>query len=531
MKLGITGKLVLLLLATTILLVGAMVLATRWSFQKGFLDYLTEAELGRLDRTVSQLAMAYRKEGSWDFIRGSHRNWSQFLPYNEQGQPIMPAEAPNPNEAAQSFDTQTALTRPRRPPPGSGMRPLPPPRPGGSSGGPEVPQLFGNRPPPPPPNDRTGLSTRLRLLDKNRLHVIGPADTTGKALLRPIELDGKVIGYLSLTPQPVPASELDQSFRNEQLNAIYPIGIGALLLALLVGIPMGRHLLKPVKELAEGSHALAQGRFDTRLAAHSQDELGRLAHDFNALAKALERNELLRRQGMADISHELRTPLALLRGEIEAIQDGIRPLDSAQLAKLHDAVMQLSHLVDDLYDLALTDAGALSYRKEPVDLCELLQDAISTAEHSLSKKGLSIRADLPETLPLLGDHRRLRQVMDNLLKNSRRYTDSGGAIQVSAWRQGNQVSFKVEDTAPGVDAETLSRLFDRFYRGEASRNRASGGAGLGLSICRNIVEAHQGSISAQPSPLGGLQIIVTLPVDTSIPSLSGTSVPSCGVEG
>jgi two-component system sensor histidine kinase BaeS len=223
---------------------------------------------------------------------------------------------------------------------------------------------------------------------------------------------------------------------------------------------------------------------------------------------------------MADISHELRTPLALLRAEIEAMQDGIRASDEAQLNKLHHSVMQFSRLVDDLYDLALADAGALSYHKAPLNLAEVLIESAASAEHRISQKGLKLRLEIADRLPVFGDARRLRQVADNLLKNSRRYTDSGGEIRLSAWRAGRQVYFKIEDSAPGVAQETLARLFDRFYRAEESRSRAGGGAGLGLAICRNIVEAHQGSISAKVSPLGGLQIVVSLPMDKSISDLS-----------
>jgi two-component system sensor histidine kinase BaeS len=488
MKLGITGKMVLILLASSILLIAAMALAMNWSFQKGFIDYLTEAELSRLDETAEKLANAYRREGSWDFIRGRHHIWAIYLPHNASDNSIAPSASP------MSGDWQAGVARDTR------EWALP----GGVAGV-----------PPPPPNDRSGLSTRLRLLDAQRNNLIGPPDSSGRAFERAIELEGELIGWLSLTPQPLPSSGLEKSFRDEQLDALYPIALGALLLALLVGIPLGRYLLIPVKAVAKGANALAKGRFDTRLEPRSQDELGQLALDFNALAEALQRNELLRRQGMADISHELRTPLALLWGEIEAMQDGIRPTDPAQLGKLHESVLQFSRLVDDLYDLALTDAGALNYRKTSMNLADVLRDSAAAAEHRIAQQGLSLHSEIAKELPVLGDPRRLRQVVDNLLKNSRRYTDPGGEIRLSAWQTARRVWLKIEDSAPGVDGETLSRLFDRFYRAETSRARVSGGAGLGLAICSNIIQAHQGEILAKPSPLGGLQIVISLPMDES----------------
>jgi two-component system sensor histidine kinase BaeS len=500
MKVGITSKMVLVLLATSVLLVGAMAVAMSWSFQKGFRDYLTEAELGRLDQTTEDLANAYRREGSWDFIRGRHRVWASFLPLNDQGLPLMP-----------EVTSQTASTPPFDKFDNQNVTPQGVTTPDSVESRLPIGGQLGIQAPPLPPSDRSGLSTRLRLLDARKRNLIGPPDTTGNVVLRPIELDNELVGWLSLTPLPVPSSGLDRSFRDEQLNAIYPIAAGALLLALLIGIPIGRHLLKPTKDVARGAHILAQGRFDIRLKPRSSDELGQLALDFNALAEALQRNELLRRQGMADISHELRTPLALLRGEIEAMQDGVRPMDESGLGKLHDSIMQLSRLVDDLYDLTLTDAGALNYRKEQLNLAAVLHHSADMAEHRLAQSRLNLIREIPEQLTLFGDPRRLRQVADNLLKNSRRYTDPGGKIRLCAWQTKGNIHFKIEDSPPGVDEELLPHLFDRFYRTESSRNRAAGGAGLGLAICRNIVEAHQGEIRAEPSPLGGLQIVVSLP--------------------
>ena len=476
MRIGITGKMVLVLLATSLLLVGAMAAAINWSFQKGFLDYLSEIEMGRLDQTEIDLANIYRREGAWDFIASNHALWVTFLPIDSSQEPRLDNDSLRATGSA------------------------------------------GLRRPPVLPNDRTGLSTRLRLLDVNKNRLIGPPDTTGRVVLRPIELEGEIIGWLSLTPQTVPANSVDKSFRDEQLKTLYPITAGALLLALVVGVPLGRYLLRPVKAIARGAHKLTGGKFETRLDVRSRDELGQLSQDFNTLAETLQRNERLRRQGMADISHELRTPLALLRGEIEAMQDGIRPLNQAQLSKLLESNLQLSRLVDDLYDLALADAGALNYKKQSLNFAELLNNACSAAENPSMKQGLTLKQEIPVQIDLYGDSRRLRQVLDNLIKNSRLYTDAGGVIKLSAWQDNDQAFLRIEDTAPSVNEEVLARLFDRFYRAEGSRNRATGGAGLGLAICRNIIEAHQGSITARPSDMGGLCIDVQLPLSNDLTS-------------
>jgi two-component system sensor histidine kinase BaeS len=222
---------------------------------------------------------------------------------------------------------------------------------------------------------------------------------------------------------------------------------------------------------------------------------------------------------MADISHELRTPLAVLRAEIEAIQDGVRPCDGERIGSLHRSVLGMSHLVNDLYELALSDVGALTYHKTAVDLGALLEAALDDCAGACADTGLTLERAIGEGLRVFADPGRLRQVIDNLLSNARRYTDAGGSVLVRAQRAGDWVALDVLDSAPGVDAERLERLFDRFYRVEESRNRARGGAGLVLAICRTIVQAHGGRISASPSPRGGVWVAVRLPAGT--PDLSG----------
>lgn len=476
MKFNITGKLVAVLSLTSVLLVAAMATAIYWSFQKGFISYLTELELERLDQTVADLSATYRITGSWNFLRGNHEAWMEYLPIAKVA---LPPAKPSNRRATAARTRQQYL-------------------------------------PPLAPQDQTGLSTRLRLLDADKNNIIGPPSEGDNALLRPIQLDQNTVGWLSLSPLPVPESDLDRRFRDQQLQAIYPIAGSALLLALMIGIPLGRHLLKPVKAIADGAHALTKGNFDIRLEPQSRDELGRLVNDFNTLAKVLERNEQLRRQSMADVSHELRTPLSILRGDIEAIQDGVRPLDQQQMARLHNTVMVLSRLVNDLYDLALVDAGALTYQKSVIDLTEIIQEASDAAAGEFAKKQIMLATTVDEGLAIFGDERRIRQVFDNLLKNSLRYTDSGGECRLTTHRKRRRIYINVEDSAPSVSQDELPKLFDRFYRVEASRNRSRGGAGLGLAICKTIISAHEGEIVARASRLGGLRMYINLPAENPI---------------
>jgi two-component system sensor histidine kinase BaeS len=234
------------------------------------------------------------------------------------------------------------------------------------------------------------------------------------------------------------------------------------------------------------------------------------------LAERLQQNEASRKQWIADIAHELRTPLAILRGEIEALQDGINQPDASTLASLHQEVSHLQRLVSDLYDLSMSDSGALSYRKESLDLIAVLQETLALHSTSLDEQQLSVDVKGLNQQPVLiqGDSQRLQQLFKNLLENSLRYTDKPGQLHISTQLKAGWVDILFEDSSPGVPEDALPRLFERLYRVESSRNRATGGAGIGLSICRNIVEAHGGSISAAHSALGGLEIRVHLPLQS-----------------
>ena len=249
------------------------------------------------------------------------------------------------------------------------------------------------------------------------------------------------------------------------------------------------------------------------ITAGADDELGRLLDDVNHLAQVLERTEESRRDFMADISHELRTPLAVLRAELEAMQDGIRPLTPEGLQAVQGPVQQLGKLVEDLHELSMAQAE-VSYQHEPLDVGAVLVQALAGMASRLADAGLQLQRVLPASpLPVLGEARRLEQVFVNLLENAARYTDAGGQVRVAARTvSGRQVEVVVEDSAPGVPADKRARLFERFYRVDSSRARARGGSGLGLAICQHIVQAHRGTITADDSPLGGLRITVTLPL-------------------
>jgi len=367
--------------------------------------------------------------------------------------------------------------------------------------------------PPIASSDLTGVTQRMGLLDEQQQFVAGYREVNAGMPKHPVLLDSRTVGWLVLAPFEEGTEAADRRFQSRQQRSMALVAALALLMAAMLAWWLSRSLTRPVTRLARATHRLAAGHHDARVDLDRRDEIGVLADDFNRLAETLERNQTLRQEFLADVSHELRTPLAVLRGEVEALQDGVRPLTRDAIASLQSEVMQLEKLVSDLNELALSDVGALSYRMETLDLVDLARLVAAPHAGALRRLGLSLQLDLPDTaVPVQGDAGRLRQLLDNLLTNSGRYTEAPGQVVLSVSRHDDQAHLSVSDSAPGVPASELERLFDRLYRPDASRNRDSGGAGLGLAIARNIVQAHQGRIAATPSPLGGVCMAVTLPV-------------------
>lgn len=294
------------------------------------------------------------------------------------------------------------------------------------------------------------------------------------------------------------------------------IWIALLMIVLSAGLAglLAYTLGRPLKRITTAAKALAVGHYDSRLPVESNDELGQLALNFNDMAAAWEQSEQARRRWVADISHELRTPLAVLRGELEALLDGIRPLTKEAINSLFGDFMRLNRLTDDLYQLSLSDQGALSYRKVQLDPVALLKEDLTALNPEFQNKQMAIKwtNNLTDPISIYADPDRLSQLYRNLLTNSVNYTDSKGQLVITLSRESDKLVLNFSDSKPGVPEHELPKLFDRFYRVESSRNRYHGGAGLGLAICSNIVEAHNGTIQAQSSPLNGLSIRIELPI-------------------
>ncbi len=484
MRLSIRYKLLLVLLFTTALLVTIMLAFTNWSLQRGFTGFVEQTQQARLQNLISQLAEIHDEEDGWQQLASRPRRWARLV---LTGGDERYAEAHQPG--SMRFPLRSRLADP-------GTPRLWPPR---------LREDIGSRPP---------FAFRVMLFDADKSLIFGRPERVDEVTFHPIRHEDEVVGYLGLLPGPALSQAGEVRFLEHQRGAFILIGAVMLLLSALVALFLAGRLVQPLRAFTEGARQLAAGNYATRIPVRSGDELGQLAQDFNELAEALAQNESQRRQWVADISHELRTPLAVMRGELEALQDGVRPLNERAVASLHADVLRLTRLVDDLYELSRSDLGALDYHKVPTDPLGLLSDAVVGLQEAFRGKELELVYDdrTGAALQIQADPDRLSQLYRNLLGNSLHYTDAGGRVEVRAQREDDRLQIDFLDSAPGVAPEHLPRLFDRLYRVEPSRSREHGGAGLGLTICRNIAEAHGGSLSARPSPLGGLWIRLTLPV-------------------
>lgn len=456
-----------LLLATSLpvlVVLGLAAVFTYLDLQRGFAAYVAELEAARLDPAVQRLADIHRREGGFDALIADPRRWGQVLSREGPRPPGPPSAPAPPTETKRSIDPLE----------------LPP---------------------------------RVTLYDAARRPLHGRGEFAGDSVHRPIDVDGVRVGYLGVRPIADLERTLELDYLQDRRTSLLVILAAAMSLALALAYALTRGLAAPIVALADGARRLAAGDYDARIAPRSRDELGALAHDFNDLARTLRAAEESRRDWVADTSHELRTPVTVLRGEIEAMQDGVRPLDAAALASLHAEVVHLGQLVDDLALLARADRGDLDLAPAPLDLRALVSRTLDRHRPRLEAAGLSLTVDIPDApVPILGDALRLEQLLTNLIENSRRYTHPGGPVRIRLTADPRSAHLVVEDGPPGVPDDALPRLFDRFYRPDAARSRAAGGAGLGLSICARIAQAHGGVLTAEASSLGGLALRLQLPL-------------------
>jgi len=452
-------KLFLVVFLTSLLAIVVMSTAMRAGFQRGFLGFLNELELRRLGQLEQVLEQAYVAEGGWTFLRADPRAWQAFLAGYMRAEEIQGSLIPRST-------------------------------------------------PPPSPT----LLARLAVLDAEKRFVAGRAPPPSEASLRALEVNGRVIGYLAVAPIQAFTEAAELGFQEHQLRILIMSGALTAALAAIAAILLTRLFVRPIRIATRSVRQLAGGRYDLRLHESSRDDIGRLYADINHLAATLADNERLRREYTSDIAHELRTPLAILRGELEAIEDGVRPMNGQAMDSLRAELDQLSRLVDALHQLQLADQGALAYRKDDIDLVEVLADERARFQERYSAAGIRVEISSQESPLLLNaDPEQMSRLFSNLFENTLRYTDRGGMLRIVLGREGDTVTVDFMDSSPGVSETDRQRIFERMFRAEASRNRASGGHGLGLAICQKVVAAHRGHIEARHSPLGGVWMHMRFP--------------------
>ena len=473
---GITVKLFYSFVAVGLVVALAMAVANRFSFDTGFLDYLGEQEQARFVLMAEGLAEDYTQKNDWGFAKNS-KTWRRIVARYFRQEP-----------APKNKDDQLATAEYAR---------------------------------------RTWHTAHVRsslgLMSADKSTLLAGVFPSSYAVWHPITTGGATIGWLTREPLTGITDNIDLRFQKQQTVTTWIIASLSLLVAAFVSVFMARLLLAPVHRLAEATNSLTQGNYSARATVGTKDELGTLATQFNTLALTLQKNENARRTFMAEISHDLRTPLAILRGEIEALEEGVRPVTPASLQSLKAEVAILTRLVDDIHALSLADLGSLAYEKKPFDVVGCLRQAAEIFQERFTGKGLRTEVHLPaEPLVLFGDQGRLVQVFHNVFENSIRYTDAGGCLHIHCFRQGDAVIIRIEDSAPGVPESMLPHIFERFHTGDSARNRQISGSGLGLAICRSIITAHGGGITPFTSPLGGLGLEITLPLHKE-----QAAVPAC----
>lgn len=290
-------------------------------------------------------------------------------------------------------------------------------------------------------------------------------------------------------------------------------GLASVIIALVIAFFLSRRILRPIEALTSAVREMEGGNFSQRVNVSSKDEIGKLARAFNSMAGNLVRVEQLRQNMVNDVAHELRTPLTNIRCQIESVQDGLIAPTPEVIDSLHEEAMLLNRLIDDLQDMALAEAGQLGLKQKRVSVRDEARSAINSLKTRIEESKLKIETEIPKDCPdVWADSKRFGQILRNLLNNAITHLPAGGTVKIHALQHNSQVEIMIEDTGCGISPEDLPFVFERFYRADESRNRATGGAGLGLPIVKQIVKAHGGETRIESQINKGTKIFFTLPI-------------------
>lgn len=306
-------------------------------------------------------------------------------------------------------------------------------------------------------------------------------------------------------------SETHQMFLDAIHRYFIQATIFALALAFVLSLILTRMVLRPLSEIGEVTRRLASGDYTARTTAGPSDEVGELASAFNQMADSLQHLEGLRRTMVADFAHELRTPLTNIRGYLEALADGVVTPSKETFDILQEEIMRLVRLVEDLNQLTSADAARAYLRREPINLRDYVDRTLALNRHELDARNISVDVTFqPGAETVEGDPDKLLQILRNLIQNAWQYTPEGGAFRITASREDELVRVEFVNTSAGVTEEDMKLVFERFHRVEKSRSRETGGAGIGLSIVKQLVEAHRGNVGVAVDG-GDVKFWITLP--------------------
>lgn len=472
--------------SASLLITAIAFVAMLFSFRSGFLQYINDHRYQSLEQLSQVMSQQVSSPEDWKSLSGSRREWGRLIGFVLQSK-------------------TTLLTVPKK----SSNHRRPPHEPPPGVHGPNGSYA----PPHRPPRSRPRQGP-FSLLDAQQRLIFGRMDSVQSMWTLPIQVEDRLVGYVAMNKLDNFNSNADKVFVAEQTRYFIGIALVASIVALLIAFFLARWMVVPIELLDKAMSALMKRDYQAKVTYSSSDEMGRLMTSFNQLASSLGEYDQTQQKWIADISHELRTPLSTLRGEVEAMQEGVRDMTPQRLDSLHEEVLRLQRIVDDLHQLSLSDAGAMRYIYDKVSMTAIIQQCIAHSDVVLSQHNLTHSIVVTgDEKNIYGDADRLNQLFSNLLQNTIRYTNSGGQLRIRLHFDDSQsVRIFWDDSEPGVLPSSLGKLFDRLYREEQSRNREKGGSGLGLSICRSIVEAHQGNVQARASDLGGVMIELSFPV-------------------
>jgi two-component system sensor histidine kinase BaeS len=345
-----------------------------------------------------------------------------------------------------------------------------------------------------------------------RLIVGGNLDLK-KAYMHPVIYNDELIAFIAFEKPVYVLKETEARFLKKQLQSLIYLSLMIAFTTLIVSAFISRWFLAPINKIRRSVGDVAAGDYSSRVEHNSKDELGVLVSNYNNMLEQLNEHENTRKQWVADISHEMRTPVAVLKAQIQAMLDGIRPLDTKNIELLRKKTDALGRLIEDLHELTMADTGALSLNLQHIDFSKIISDFIEENAHRADTKNLRFEfiSNISGPAWTYVDIGRIKQILGNIFENSLRYTNTPGHIAWSLQKIDGYYCLHAEDSAPSVESEEMEKIFDRLYRVDKSRNKVSGGSGLGLSLSRNLAAAHNGDINATQSSIGGIKIILRIP--------------------